>query len=101
MYEEKNDQVANRLKAKNTTTNGFEHNIIVENDDYELFDINNQNNTTEPKNLGIVISNATAKWTNVQTENSLENITLTIRPGRLVAIIGPVGAGKVYIIYAN
>lgn len=46
-------------------------------------------------NFGIVISNATAKWTDDQNENSLENINLTVGAGRLVAITGPVGAGKV------
>ncbi|VVC26205.1 Hypothetical protein CINCED_3A020489 [Cinara cedri] len=52
------------------------------------------------KNFAIVFSSATAKWTNGQTENSLENINLTVTPGRLVAIIGPVGAGKSSIIQA-
>lgn len=51
----------------------------------------------QSNDLGIVISNATAKWTDSQTENSLENINLTVIPGRLVAIIGPVGSGKVMI----
>jgi len=45
------------------------------------------------------MSNASAKWTDAQIENTLENINLTVTPGRLVAIIGPVGAGKVYLIY--
>lgn len=44
----------------------------------------------------MVISNATAKWTDSQTGNALENINLTVRPGQLVVIIGRVGAGKVY-----
>jgi len=51
---------------------------------------------TERSPNGIAVSNVTAKWTDVQTENTLENINLTVRPGRLVAIIGPVGAGNVY-----
>jgi len=42
------------------------------------------------------MSNASAKWTDGQIDNTLENINLTVTPGRLVAIIGPVGAGKVY-----
>jgi len=42
-----------------------------------------------------VVSNVTARWTDSQTDNTLENINLTVRAGRLVAIIGPVGAGKV------
>lgn len=45
---------------------------------------------------GTTVSNVTAKWTDgVQTENVLENIDVTVKPGQLVAIIGPVGAGKV------
>ncbi|VVC32370.1 Hypothetical protein CINCED_3A012061 [Cinara cedri] len=48
--------------------------------------------------LGVVISNATAKWTDAKPENSLENINLTVGPGRLTAIIGPVGAGKSSIV---
>jgi len=65
----------------------------------------NTDNTGVKKNtgflnsFGIVISNATAKWTDIQTRNTLENINLNITPGRLVAIIGPVGAGKVHKIY--
>lgn len=60
--------------------------------------------TAQSGNFGIVISNATAKWAVDQSENSLENINLTVGPGQLVAITGPVGAGKVmystiYCIY--
>jgi len=54
-----------------------------------------QNDTEQLSNSRIVISNATAKWSDNQTDNTLDNINLTVRPGRLVAIIGPVGAGKV------
>jgi len=50
-------------------------------------------------NFGIVISNASAKWTDAQIDNTLENINLTVTPGRLVVIIGPVGAGKVYLLF--
>jgi len=64
--------------------------------------ISNENDTAaQSSNFGIVMSNASAKWTDAQVDNTLENINLTVTPGRLVAIIGPVGAGKVYylIIY--
>lgn len=47
----------------------------------------------------MVISKATAKWTDNQTSNSLENISLAVRPGSLVAIVGTVGAGKVCDIF--
>lgn len=63
-------------------------------------DIINENDTAvKLSNFGIVMSNASAKWTDAQIDNTLENINLTVKPGRLVAIIGPVGAGKVYLIY--
>lgn len=55
----------------------------------------NRNDTEQLSNFGIVVSNATAKWSDTQTDNTLENINLSAKPGRLVAIIGPVGAGKV------
>jgi len=41
------------------------------------------------------LSKATAKWADNQTSNTLENVSLTVPSGRLVGIIGPVGAGKV------
>jgi len=44
------------------------------------------------------ISKATAKWIDNQTSNALENISLAIKPGNLVAIVGTVGAGKVHNI---
>jgi len=44
---------------------------------------------------GIVISNATAKWTLDQSENTINDIFLTVKPGQLIVIIGSVGAGKV------
>lgn len=50
--------------------------------------------------FGIVFSNASAKWTDIQTCNTLEKINLNIIPGRLVAIIGPVGAGKSSLLQA-
>lgn len=97
LYEEKDSQVANRSKAEKAA-NGLKRPIIIN----DKIMSNSQNDTYERSNdLGIVISNATAKWTDAQTENSLENINLTIRPGRLVAIIGPVGAGKVSVQFVQ
>lgn len=64
--------------------------LTTVNDDDEKKDFQNLNS------FGIVVSNATAKWTYNQPDNTLENINLNIEPGRLVAIIGSVGSGKVY-----
>ncbi|KAH0815457.1 hypothetical protein GEV33_007334 [Tenebrio molitor] len=44
--------------------------------------------------LGVFMKNATAKWSEASTENTLNNINITATPGKLVAIIGPVGSGK-------
>lgn len=84
--------MANRSKA-DKASNGVRKPIII--NDNNISPLNDQNDPDQLGNLGIVVSNATAKWTDAQTENSLENINLTVKPGRLVAVIGPVGAGKV------
>nr|CAD7442940.1 unnamed protein product [Timema bartmani] len=45
--------------------------------------------------LGVTMSHVTTKWFSESVENTLTNINLTVKPGRLLAVIGPVGAGKV------
>lgn len=65
---------------------------------FTLISVSNDNGNTHSKHTGIIMSNATAKWTDGQIKNSIENINLTIKPGWLLAIVGPVGAGKVYIL---
>lgn len=57
--------------------------------------INKKNNFELQQSVGIDVLNVTAKWSEYQNNNTLENVNLTIKPGQLVAIIGPVGAGKV------
>lgn len=47
------------------------------------------------KEGGIVMDGATAKWDPDTTEQTLSDVTLKIAPGSLVAVVGPVGAGKV------
>jgi ABC-type glutathione transport system ATPase component len=37
----------------------------------------------------------TAKWTNDLSENTLSGVSIDVRPGGFVAVIGPVGSGKV------
>lgn len=44
---------------------------------------------------GIKVTNATAKWSEDLAENTLTNINLVVQPSALVAVIGPVGSGKV------
>jgi len=57
-----------------------------------------ENKTESVKSHGIVVLNTSAKWTDVQNNNTLENINLTVKSGHLVAVIGPIGAGKVILI---
>jgi len=57
--------------------------------------INYENGTEQLSHFGVTFINVSVKWTASQTNNTLENIHLIIKPNRLVAIVGPVGAGKV------
>ncbi|VVC32376.1 ABC transporter type 1, transmembrane domain,ABC transporter-like,P-loop containing nucleoside triphosphate [Cinara cedri] len=90
LQEEKNNQVQNNVEPINNDQK--ESNIINEDTKKKI--------TVNSYNSEIVISKVTTKWAIYQPVNCLENINLTIRSGRLVAIIGPVGAGKSSLIQA-
>lgn len=96
LLEEKDSKIPNLSKSavKPLTIGVIKSDIITDNIDIKK-------NTECLNSFGIVISNASAKWTDIQACNTLENINLNIIPGRLVAIIGPVGAGKVHKIIMN
>ncbi|KAL4704833.1 hypothetical protein ACJJTC_001308 [Scirpophaga incertulas] len=42
---------------------------------------------------------ATAKWIIAHPENTLTDLSITIKPGKLIAVIGPVGAGKSSLLH--
>lgn len=44
---------------------------------------------------GVTISNGTAQWTDQASDNTLSMVNLRVVPGKLTAIIGTVGSGKV------
>lgn len=100
MYKEKENQVENLSKLNKEQTTDIRK-LIIESGNTMSNNVRNNSETLELRNFGIVVSDASAKWTDAQTENSLENINLTVRPGQLVAIIGPVGAGKVHTLQPN
>lgn len=88
MREEKDERPVKFLKSENGRENSY-HGSAASGDV-------RKRNVSEPSgNSGIKVSNVTAKWTEAQAHNSLEDINLTVKSGRLVAIIGPTGAGKV------
>ncbi|XP_015366052.1 PREDICTED: probable multidrug resistance-associated protein lethal(2)03659 [Diuraphis noxia] len=85
------------LQPEVTSKNSNE--MLNFNSDHFATNINkNEEGIDRLGNFGIDVSNASAKWVLNQPDNSLNNINLTVRPGRLVAIIGPVGAGKANIL---
>ncbi|XP_054270037.1 probable multidrug resistance-associated protein lethal(2)03659 [Macrosteles quadrilineatus] len=49
---------------------------------------------------GITVTNATARWTPEVADDSLSHINLRVVPGKLTAIIGPVGSGKTSLLHA-
>lgn len=90
--------IANNAKSSGEKANGIKQSKkIVDDNGQNTIESEKYLESISPSDVGIVISNVTAKWSDVQSGNSLENINLTVSSGRLAAIIGPVGAGKVYL----
>lgn len=52
------------------------------------------------REIGVFLNNASAKWSEASSDNTLNNVNLTATPGRLVAVIGPVGSGKSSLFHA-
>ncbi|KAK9869834.1 hypothetical protein WA026_003563 [Henosepilachna vigintioctopunctata] len=50
--------------------------------------------SNEKERIGIFFENGSAKWSLASVDNTLSNISLSVLPGKLQAIIGPVGSGK-------
>ncbi|XP_073944725.1 probable multidrug resistance-associated protein lethal(2)03659 isoform X2 [Choristoneura fumiferana] len=48
---------------------------------------------------GVRLKHATAKWIAAHHENTLTDLSLTIKAGKLIAVIGPVGAGKSSLLH--
>lgn len=86
LYDEKYKQKSFSLKSDGTPVKDGEPCIVDKSDSGSL----------SADDAGIIVSNVSAKWLPNQSDNTLNDVNLTVRPGRLVAIIGPVGAGKVY-----
>lgn len=48
------------------------------------------------KDISVSIRDVTAKWNDKIIENTLNNINIQFKSGKLAAVIGTVGAGKVF-----
>ncbi|XP_049951176.1 probable multidrug resistance-associated protein lethal(2)03659 isoform X3 [Schistocerca serialis cubense] len=48
----------------------------------------------QKENPVVKLEDATAKWQDDAPDNTLKNVSLEVVPGKLLAVIGPVGAGK-------
>lgn len=50
--------------------------------------------------LGVRLEGVTARWSESSTENTLASVSFGVKPGQLLAIIGPVGSGKSSLFHA-
>lgn len=57
-------------------------------------------NNEQDQKLGITIFNGSAKWTPHSISDTLNNINISVKPGKLCAVIGPVGSGKSSLLQA-
>jgi ABC-type multidrug transport system fused ATPase/permease subunit len=87
LNEEKNRQLNNFIKAT------YAKNITIGESKVSNKIIDDESGTKQC--FGVEFLNVSAKWAVSQANNTLENINLFTKPNRLIAIIGPVGAGKV------
>lgn len=58
-------------------------------------------NDEQDQKYGVYIRNGSAKWTPDSIADTLANISLCVKPGKLCAVIGPVGSGKVSVIVVS
>lgn len=89
-------QKQNSIKPKQSMHNSINR-LVNGNEMKKTIDIDNKKYENR-FNDSIIISNVTTTWIHDQKENSLQDINLTVKRNRLVAIIGSVGAGKASII---
>ncbi|CAI6363623.1 unnamed protein product [Macrosiphum euphorbiae] len=94
------DQISKCSSKSDTSVENDVIQSLIVDDDITNNSKDFKNNTKLDDDFSIVILNATAKWANDQNSNTLEKINLIARTGRLLAVIGSVGAGKSSLIHA-
>lgn len=63
-------------------------------DDLETTKLNGDTTTKLPKEISLKLTDAVAKWDKKNSENTLNQVNVTLGNNKLIAIIGPVGCGK-------
>ncbi|CAI6360542.1 unnamed protein product [Macrosiphum euphorbiae] len=94
------DQISKCCSKSDTSVENDVIKSLIVDDDITKNSKDIENNSKLDDDFSIVILNASAKWANDQNSNTLEKINLTARTGRLLAVIGSVGAGKSSLIHA-
>uniref|UniRef100_A0A1L8DV41 Putative peptide exporter abc superfamily protein n=2 Tax=Nyssomyia neivai TaxID=330878 RepID=A0A1L8DV41_9DIPT len=91
-----NDKVPNSTQS--TITKGSIEDMKYIDSHESLADVGKGNGIVNP--VGITIKELVAKWDPLVAENTLQDVSLQIKQATLMAIIGPVGAGKSSLIQA-
>ncbi|KAK3863657.1 hypothetical protein Pcinc_030600 [Petrolisthes cinctipes] len=60
----------------------------------ETNSVQRSNLRPKPRDCSLTVTGLTAKWSSATEENTLTNVSCSVKAGELLAVIGPVGAGK-------
>lgn len=105
MYDEIENpgKTESKINGKEDSNNIVQADIMKDTKDDEKADQGNQQVRYDQGDLGnrndqneymISIENGSAKWLEYEKEDTLQNITIKMRPGEIIAIVGQVGSGK-------
>ncbi|KAG0716160.1 Multidrug resistance-associated protein 4 [Chionoecetes opilio] len=56
--------------------------------------IEKSNLRPKPKDCSLAAAGVTAKWSNTTEDNTLTDVSFSVKAGELLAVVGPVGSGK-------
>lgn len=89
--ENKENAKENSKESSNENTNKIAKEELAADESRDDDKIAHQTNCID---YCISIKNGTTKWLEHEREDTLQNITMKVRPGELIAVVGQVGAGK-------
>lgn len=100
MYDEKSRQTLDQHLA---SSDEEEFSADFKKESEKTSSTNHIHEISNPAHLsaaGVHVSDIQARWDTNHSEYTLNNVSLRVQPGTLVAIIGPVGSGKSSLIQA-